>query len=900
MNKAGSDYHHKQLGKLVKYQYFYKLFLVFLILQLTNLTSLALTTKIVTEKVTKSTDNSAKSSVNTSILQLPGDTVVVQHFPGLNGHVDGSIRVLLGESGNVLSGTVVSGDLLVPGTPSLNINSATTYNGTVVGTGNSSPTGYTLNINNNVSLRHVVTKTDPISLPPALGPYKPGGKASLSLNSGQTVSDFLIVQNITLNPNYGQLVVPQGNYGDFIAISNAGFTFGVNGQNTTYNLRGLDLRDSTQLQIRGNVTINISDTFNTGASSTIGDSNNPIGLFLKTNATNLILNTNTKIYGVVQAPLANVTIRAGALLKGSLVCDKLTLSGLIQNLVADVSSPSVLIDQPTENQVISSSTTIVSGTFQDSSLVSSVSVNGVIATINGNNYTATVPLNNGSNTLTVTATDIFGNVGTAIVNVMRNVVGNLAPVVNAGSDASVTLPTNNLTLNGTVTDDGLPNPPAQTTILWSKVSSPTGGTVTFSNPSSASTNASFNIAGTYTLKLEASDSISTASDTVIITVNQAQQQNQAPVVNAGNDQTVSSSVTLNGTVVDDGLPQGATLSISWTKVSGSGTVTFSSPSTALTTASFSQAGTYTLRLTASDTALTTSDDVTVIVNPSQPNNVAPQVNAGQDKVITLPNSATLQGQVSDDGNPNPPAQLSLSWTKVDGNGTVSFSSPNTAITQATFSVAGTYTLRLTANDGALSTSDDVIITVNGTTNQPPIVSAGNNQSSFIPGRATLQGTVSDDGLPTNSTITVIWSKVSGNGTVSFTSGNELNTFASFSEPGVYLLRLSATDGLLTSSSDITITVEKQQLLVIYSGLTGLEPRVVKVVVKPIFISLLNRTGLENLTYRLRDKNQQILQTFTMPMAGEMFVEYVFSSTDNEIFITEDNNPSWSCHITTLP
>jgi hypothetical protein len=55
---------------------------------------------------------------------------------------------------------------------------------------------------------------------------------------------------------------------------------------------------------------------------------------------------------------------------------------------------------------------------------------------------------------------------------------NQAPTVNAGTDLSVGV-TQTANLNGTVTDDGSPNPPAKVTTTWSKVSGP--GTVTFGN-----------------------------------------------------------------------------------------------------------------------------------------------------------------------------------------------------------------------------------------------------------------------------------------------------------------------------------------------------------------------------------------------------------------------------------
>src|SRR3989344_4528986 len=98
------------------------------------------------------------------------------------------------------------------------------------------------------------------------------------------------------------------------------------------------------------------------------------------------------------------------------------------------------------------------------------------------------------------------------------------------------------------------------------------------------------------------------------------------------------------------------------------------------------------------------------------------------------------------------------------------------------------------------------VTPSPSTNQSPTVSAGSNQTITLPQIATLTGTASDDGLPTGSTLTNTWSKLSGSGTVTFTNPNSLTTTATFSTSGNYTLRLSASDSALTSTSDITITV----------------------------------------------------------------------------------------------
>src|SRR6185436_12273760 len=119
-----------------------------------------------------------------------------------------------------------------------------------------------------------------------------------------------------------------------------------------------------------------------------------------------------------------------------------------------------------------------------------------------------------------------------------------------------------------------------------------------------------------------------------------------------------SVANLNGSVSDDGLPSGSTLTSTWSKVSGPGTVTFANPNVTVTTATFSVAGDYVLQLTANDSELSGSDEILITVDPE---NQAPSVSAGDDKSITLPNNATtLNGTVTDDGWPRG-SSVSSTW-----------------------------------------------------------------------------------------------------------------------------------------------------------------------------------------------------------------------------------------------
>ncbi|HEY0140201.1 MAG TPA: RHS repeat-associated core domain-containing protein [Thermoanaerobaculia bacterium] len=408
------------------------------------------------------------------------------------------------------------------------------------------------------------------------------------------------------------------------------------------------------------------------------------------------------------------------------------------------------------------------------------------------------------------ACDVLHVDGNGVLQITENDIPpppvNRPPTANAGPDHTITLPIDTVALDGTASDDGLPTG-STLAITWTVVSGP--GPVTFAEASQAATSATFPVAGDYVLKLTASDGQLISSDTVSVTV---VPRNQPPVVDAGEQQIIElpASAELRGTVTDDALPRGAVLTVTWS-ATGPGDVTFADAHAAATTASFSVPGVYTLRLSANDTEFTVSDDVTVTVLK----NVAPTVDAGLDGTITLPvDTLALEGTATDDGLPSG-STLAVSWTKVSGPGAVAFGEASSAATSVTFTVDGEYVLQLTASDGALSASDTVTITVIPR-NEPPVVEAGQAQTIELPSVAELRATVTDDGLPRGSTLTVTWI-ASGPGPVTFANPNAPVTTASFTAPGVYTLRLSANDTELTVSDEVVITVLKNDPPVVNAG-----------------------------------------------------------------------------------
>jgi len=95
-------------------------------------------------------------------------------------------------------------------------------------------------------------------------------------------------------------------------------------------------------------------------------------------------------------------------------------------------------------------------------------------------------------------------------------------------------------------------------------------------------------------------------------------------------------------------------------------------------------------------------------------------------------------------------------------------------------------------------------------NQEPAVNAGADQTITLPAGVSLEGAVRDDGLPIPpGMLSFVWTQSGGPGTVTFGNANALKTTASFSSPGTYTVRLSASDGVSSAADELTVTVSSQ-------------------------------------------------------------------------------------------
>jgi hypothetical protein len=483
---------------------------------------------------------------------------------------------------------------------------------------------------------------------------------------------------------------------------------------------------------------------------------------------------------------------------------------------------------------------------------------------------------------------------------------NQVPRVNAGPDQAVTLP-NPVNLDGTVTDDGLPNPAASTT-TWSQVSGP--GTVTFGDANALDTTANFIMDGIYVLRLSASDGLLSASDEVTIRVHPTSggtgadftiialpetgyyARDGSPISSAQTQWIVNNKDLRNIAYVahlGDAVANGNALLSEWDNidmamrlienpnttgllhgipyglaVGDDDQTPHGSPdgnSTELYNTYFGESRflgrTYygghfgsdndnhfslfsaggmdfiviyleydpeadgSVLVWAGDLLKTHIHRRGIVVSHyiSGPGSLAPFGAQGQAVYDALKGNANLflmlaghqngEGRRTDifDGNVVHTLVSNYQARANGGDGwlrIMEFSPANNRIQVSTYSP--TLNQFETDADSQFTLSYDM--TPNP--NLPPVTRVGPDQTITLPDSAVLDGTVTDDGLPSPpGVLTTIWSKVSGPGTVTFADANAVDTTATFSQTGPYLLQLTASDSEKSSSADVVILVDPQ-------------------------------------------------------------------------------------------
>ena len=274
----------------------------------------------------------------------------------------------------------------------------------------------------------------------------------------------------------------------------------------------------------------------------------------------------------------------------------------------DTTGPAVAITSHTNNQTVTSSPITVAGTASDSGLgnsgISSVTINGVAAsggTASGSgtaNWSQSVALSAGANTITVIAKDASANQNSTTTSITVN----YTPPDTTGPAVAITSHSNNqtvtsspITVAGTASDSGLGNSGISSVTVNGVAAS--GGAASGSGTANWSQSVALN-AGANTITVVAKDaSANQNSTTVQITINL--QPNQPPdgtITSPASNVTIVTGQSVNfqamGTDPDNNLP----LSYQWTFGGGAPNSSLQNPGLI----TFSTQGVYTVTLSVTD------------------------------------------------------------------------------------------------------------------------------------------------------------------------------------------------------------------------------------------------------------------------------------------------------------
>ncbi len=221
------------------------------------------------------------------------------------------------------------------------------------------------------------------------------------------------------------------------------------------------------------------------------------------------------------------------------------------------------------------------------------------------------------------------------------------------------------------------------------------------------------------------------------------QPNIAPVANAGPDITIplNTAAALDGSRSSD-IDNGPNpMTYEWMVFSGPYPLpVITNPKSPTPTITATLTGTYGVQLLVWDGLAYGVDTmmVTVVNKVNQP----PVANAGPDQNVAANTLVTLDGRGSTDPD-NWPSPLSYSWAQLAGPA-VSLTGTNTAQPTFTPTATGTYSFRLTVNDGAAIANDDVAIIVNNPQliRQPvSSATASSTESSSYPASMAIDGNI---------------------------------------------------------------------------------------------------------------------------------------------------------------
>ncbi len=380
---------------------------------------------------------------------------------------------------------------------------------------------------------------------------------------------------------------------------------------------------------------------------------------------------------------------------------------------------------------------------------------------------------------------------TVFVNILVK-ADNQAPVADAGRDDTVASNTY-YPLNGSNSHDPEGD---ELTYHWIQTAGPSVDIFApqSPNPGFVSPNVTSNETLTFALNVFDGELY---SETVFVNI-LVTGLNQAPIADAGRDDTVAPNTyyPLNGSNSHD--PEGEGLTYHWIQTAGPSVDIFApqSPNPGFVSPNVTTNQTLTFALNVFDGELYSE---TVFVNILvKVANLAPVADAGRDDTVDENAYYALNGSNSFDPEG---AELTYHWIQVAGPAVDIFApeSPNPGFVAPSVDSTQTLTFALNVFDGELRSDTAMVNIVINKNNEAPIADAGDNSNMKQGGSATLNGTASYDpeGLDIAS---YQWTQVSGPLALLMNTTSANPTYvAPVGVSGTMVFQLQVSDGVKTSA-----------------------------------------------------------------------------------------------------
>lgn len=449
-------------------------------------------------------------------------------------------------------------------------------------------------------------------------------------------------------------------------------------------------------------------------------------------------------------------------------------SGVVPNLLTYVrdsdgqtvwegTAPALIITSPANSSTVTSPNLTVTGTACDSGLgdngISSVTVNGINATggtasgANAANWSATITLNSGENTITVVAADMSNN------SIQKQIIVFYDPGDTTPPALSITSPAHNsvvtgasLSVSGTASDSGRGNSGISSVSVNGINAS--GGTASGANPASWNTSLTLS-PGANTITVVAKDGLNNpTTNSITVTYNPPETQGPAlTIISPVNNATVTSAnLAVNGTATDSGRGGNGVSSVTVNGINAAGGTANGSETANWSTALTLSLGTNTIAVVAKDGLNnSTTNSISVTYNPPETQGPDLTIISPPDNSIVTNSSLTVAGTASDNDHGDSGVS-SVTVNGIKATGGVA-DGANTANWNAALTLnLGTNTITVVAGDGLDNlTTNHISVTYRPADQVAPIIqiTQPTTDGFYIITNAfvTLSGTASDaDGL----------------------------------------------------------------------------------------------------------------------------------------------------------